>query len=70
MEDKLQGEGASVSWLWESDVAAECKIGTFKSLLQGGKSLHERCSGGKKRWNPRWDSVVRIPQGHGKNGGA
>ena len=34
MEDKPRGEGASLSWLLESDVAAERTIGTFRGLLR------------------------------------
>lgn len=32
LEDIPQGEGVSVSWLSESDITAELKIITFRSL--------------------------------------
>ena len=59
MEDKLQGEGATISQLLESDIGAECaKIRIFRGFLLGGKSLPERCLRGEEGQNPRWESVV------------
>ena len=62
-------EGASISQLPESDIAAQHKVSTFRSLLWWGTSAPERCSDGKAGQNPVWNNVVSGSPGSQKEQG-
>lgn len=66
-EYKWSVEGASISWVLESDLILELKIGNFRNLLQQETSLPERSS--VVKWNRIQGGTLESPnpQSHRKN---